>query len=137
MTNISLAESYILKAKKRRMVLELLLREDDYSDVIREAQELVELCIKGMLRFAGIEPPKCHDVGHLLLEHKEKFQDIVDEDTLRIAAISRELRKERELAFYGDIDFIPSEEYTEEDAKKAIDDARFVLDTATRIVIKR
>lgn len=137
MTKVSLAESYILKAEKRRMVLELLLREDDYSDVIREAQELVEPCIKGMLRFVGIEPPKVHGVGPLLHEHKEKFQGIVEEDMVRIAVVSKELRKERELAFYGDIDFIPSEEYTEEDAKKAIADACFALETAKRIVINR
>lgn len=137
MTNISLAQSYMLKAGKRRMVLELLLKEGDYSDVIREAQELVELCIKGMLRFAGIEPPKFHDVGPLLIEHKEKFRDIVYEDILRMAAVSRELRKERELAFYGDIDFIPSEEYTEEDAKTAFDNACFILETAKKVVIER
>ena len=83
MTNISLAESYMLKAEKRRMVLDLLLKEGDYPDVIRKARELVELCVKGMLRFAGIEPPKFHDVGPLLFEHKEKFQDIAAEDIFR------------------------------------------------------
>ena len=32
-----------------------------------------ELALKGTLRAAGIEPPKFHDVGRLLLEHQAKF----------------------------------------------------------------
>jgi hypothetical protein len=34
--------------------------------------------------------------------------------------------KEREFAFYGDEDFIPTEEYPRQDAGAALDDARFV-----------
>lgn len=63
MTNRSLATSYLLKARKRLLVLELLLREEAYSDVVREAQELVELALKALLRHAAIEPPKWHDVS--------------------------------------------------------------------------
>ncbi|MFN3480788.1 MAG: hypothetical protein ACK415_10430 [Thermodesulfovibrionales bacterium] len=44
------------------------------------------------------------------------------------------MRKERELAFYGDIDFIPSEEYTKDDALRAISDVKKVLDVASRII---
>jgi hypothetical protein len=40
MTNRSLAESYLVKARKRLLVLDLLFREEAYSDVVREAQEL-------------------------------------------------------------------------------------------------
>jgi HEPN domain-containing protein len=50
MTQDGLAESYIVKATKRRRVLEVLLEEEAYSDVVREAQELVELALKAMLR---------------------------------------------------------------------------------------
>jgi len=58
MTNRTLAQSYLLKARKRFIVLEVLLKEEAYSDVIREAQELVELALKGILRQVGVEPPK-------------------------------------------------------------------------------
>src|SRR5207249_5633330 len=64
-TSISLARSYFLKARKRLRALEILFDEEAYSDVVREARELVELALKGMLRFIGIEPPKQHDVGPL------------------------------------------------------------------------
>ncbi len=42
--------------------------------------------------------------------------------------ISKRLRKERELAFYGDIDFIPTEEYSEKDARQALEAAQFVVE---------
>ena len=35
MTNISLAKSYLIKAEKRLKILDVLLKEEDYSDVIR------------------------------------------------------------------------------------------------------
>jgi hypothetical protein len=41
-----------------------------------------------------------------------------------IKAISKRLRKERELSFYGAEDFIPTEEYDLADAEQAIKDAR-------------
>ena len=134
MTNIDLAASYLLKAQKRLKILDLLLAEDDYSDVIREAQEIVELCQKGMLRRAGIDPPKWHDVGGIILEHIERFDLILHPDLKRSALISKTLRKERELAFYGDIDFIPTEEYTIEDAKKVIAEAGFIVKLAEKVI---
>ena len=67
MTNTSLAQSYLLKAEKRLKILPVLLNEAAYSDVVREAQEIVELALKGMLRQVGIEPPKLHGVGALLV----------------------------------------------------------------------
>ncbi len=36
-----------------------------------------------------------------------------------LAAASKLLRKEREFSFYGDIDFIPTEEYDTDDASRA------------------
>jgi len=126
-TNSTLAMSYFAKAKSRLKLLSLLLADHNYSDVIRESQEIVELALKGMLRQVGIEPPKWHDVSELLISHKERFPESIRPYMVRMAEISKWLRKERELAFYGDIDFIPSEEYTEEDAQRAIDDAIFVV----------
>jgi hypothetical protein len=126
-TSVSLARSYFVKARKRVRALEALHAEEAWSDVVREAQELVELGMKGMLRFVGIEPPKQHDVGALLLQHRDRLPARVAADVERLAAISHRLRKEREFAFYGDEDFIPTEEYTRNDATAALDDARWVV----------
>lgn len=135
MTNKSLAQSYMTKALNRLDMLRLLLKKKAYSDVVREAQEIVELCLKGMLRAVGIEPPKYHDVGPLVLEHKKRFKGIASKDLKKMARISRELRKDRELSFYGDIDFIPTEEYTIKDARKAIKDTDFVIVRAKKVII--
>lgn len=134
MTNKTLAQSYLLKATKRLKVLDVLFQEEAYSDVIREAQELVELALKGMLRQIGIEPPKQHDVGSLLVEFKDRLPSEVSSNAKKLASISKWLRKEREFSFYGDIDFIPTEEYTEEDARKAINDATFVLSMTRKTI---
>lgn len=135
MMHVTLARSYMEKAFKRRRVLDVLLEEDAFSDVVREAQEMVELALKGMLRQVGIDPPKWHDVGPLLIDHAEHFPTVSSSDLQQLAAISKWLRKEREFAFYGDIDFIPTEEYTRTDADRAIHDALFVVETARRVIL--
>ena len=44
------------------------------------------------------------------------------------------LRNEREFSFYGDVDFIPTEQYRLADAERAMADALFVLDCAGRLI---
>jgi HEPN domain-containing protein len=125
-TNTSLAQSYLVKAQKRLRILAVLLEEAAYSDVVREAQEIVELALKGMLRQVGIESPKWHDVGQVIEEYRDRFPDPVRPQVGRLSEISGWLRKEREFSFYGDIDFIPTEQYSRTDAERAISDAQFV-----------
>lgn len=134
MTNQTLAQSYLIKATKRLRVLDVLMEEEAYSDVVREAQEVVELALKGILRQVGVEPPKQHDVGGLVLEYRDRFPAVVEKRAERLARISKWLRKEREFAFYGDVDFIPTAEYGREDGERAVKDAVFVVEAA-RLVI--
>ncbi len=134
MNTKSLAESYLKKASVRLDILDLLFEKEAYSDVIRESQEVVELSLKGMLRFIGVEPPKIHDVSGLLLEHRDKFPKDIAEHLNIMAQISKRLRKERELAFYGDIDFIPTEEYSKDDAEETIGDTKFVVKIARSLI---
>lgn len=89
-----------------------------------------------MLRYVGIEPPKYHDVGPLLIEHQVRFRDVTSEEIRNLARISKELRKERELAFYGDIDFIPTKEYTLKDVQEAIEGATFTVNIVRRMMAK-
>jgi hypothetical protein len=133
-TSESLARSYVRKARNRLKVLALLREERDYSDVVREVPELVELALKAALRAVGVEPPKHHDVGSLLQEHRARFQPEAAARLERAAAISKRLRKDRELAFHGDVDFIPTEDYSEDDARRAHEDAAFVLALAEDII---
>ncbi len=99
-----------------------------------EAQEPVELALKGMLRSVGIEPPKIHDVGKFLLEHQGRFPEEIRDRLSGLADVSKSLRKDRELAFYGDIDFIPTEEYSIKEAQRAYEGAKAVLDVARRVI---
>lgn len=91
MTNSSLAKDYMRKVEKRMKALKLFMNEKDYSDVISEGQEIVELCLKAMLRQSGIEPPKWHDVGVLLVENTTKFPKKIRKHLKKIAHISKQL----------------------------------------------
>lgn len=133
MTSLSLAQSYLIKARARLKILPVLMVEQAWSDVVREAQEIVELAQKAMLRHVGVEPPHWHDVGGLLLEHRSRFAT-VDADLERLAVTSAWLRKEREFAFYGDIDLIPTDRYHRADAVRACDEAQFVVAVAARAI---
>lgn len=134
MTSAGLARSYLAKARIRLKALAVLHEGGGHSDVVREAQELVELALKGMLRAVGVEPPKVHDVGRLLVEHAALFAPELRDGLPRAAEISARLRRERELAFYGDLDFIPTEQYTDEDASRAHQEAAFVVALAARCI---
>ncbi|MGH8583945.1 MAG: HEPN domain-containing protein [Gammaproteobacteria bacterium] len=127
MTVDELARDYLRRARIRRAVLDLLYEAAAYPDVVREAQELVELALKGMLRWAGVDPPKWHDVGEILLAQQARLPPELGPDLPVLARISRRLRKERELAFYGEIDLIPGQAYDEAQARTAIADADTVL----------
>ena len=134
MTNTSLAQSYLIKATKRLRILQVLFDDGAFSDVVREAQEIVELSLKGVLRQVGVEPPHWHDVSPMLMEYRERFPLPFQEHIARIAEVSGWLRKEREFSFYGDIDFIPTEEYAREDAERAIADARWIVSVTAAVI---
>lgn len=135
MTFEKLAKSYLEKCIIRLEMINFLFEKKAYSDVIREAQEIVELATKGILRKKGIEPPKYHDVSNLILEYKDKFPELTIQEIEEIIRISKKLRKEQELAFYGDIDFIPTLEYTYNDAKIAMEETKFIVEITKKIII--
>jgi len=134
MTNTSLAQSYLIKARHRLKVLDVLMADEAFSDVVREAQEVVELSLKGMLREVGIEPPKWHDVGQLLEEHRDRLPVQVLPDLPLLVGASAWLRKEREFSFYGDIDFIPTERYSRDDAERAVSAAQSAVNAASAVI---
>ena len=90
-----------------------------------------------MLRQVGIEPPHWHDVGGVLKDYQTRFPGLDAARIDHLAEVSAWLRKEREFSFYGDIDFIPTERYTAEDASRAVDDATAVVSTAATVIIRR
>jgi HEPN domain-containing protein len=101
----------------------VLFEAESWADVVRESQEVVELALKGLLRACGVEPPRIHDVSALLIAERERLPAPTQPLAERLAAISRDLRRDRELAFYGAEDLTPSAFYSKDDAVRARDGA--------------
>jgi len=124
MQNQSLASDYVHRAEVRLQALEVLFNAESWADVVREAQEVVELALKGLLRACAVDPPRVHDVSEVLRAQRDRLPAAIRDQVEPLAAISRDLRRDRELAFYGAEDLTPSGFYTRQDAQRAFDGAR-------------
>jgi len=125
MKNMRLAADYVQRAEIRVEALDVFFEAESWADVVRESQEIVELALKGLLREYGVAPPRVHDVSDVLLADRERLpEELGDEDVERLVAVSRELRRDRELAFYGAEDLTPSDFYSRTDAERARQGAR-------------
>ncbi|NUO09849.1 MAG: HEPN domain-containing protein [Candidatus Brocadia sp.] len=60
--------AYIKDARTIAKEAKESLNKNHYHRTVRKCQESVELALKGLLRFVGIEYPKSHRVGATLLE---------------------------------------------------------------------
>ena len=127
MRNRSLAADYVGRAEARVRALDVLFEAESWADVVRESQEVVELALKGLLRAFGVEPPRIHDVSDVLLAERDRLPEPLRPAVAQLAQASRELRRDRELAFYGAEDLTPSSFYSQADAKRARDAARAVV----------
>jgi HEPN domain-containing protein len=119
MRNLDLASDYLLRAHGRLKAVGTLLAERMWADVVRECQEVVELALKGLLRCHDIEVPRVHDVSDVLQENSARFPRVVQDALEELAEISQELRRDRELAFYGSEDITPHSFYKEKHARLA------------------
>jgi HEPN domain-containing protein len=119
-----LARDYIRRAKIRLRTLDVLFDAESWADVVRESQEVVELALKALLLASGIDPPRVHDVSPVLLAERARLPAALHSEVESLAAASRKLRRDRELAFYGAADLTPSGFYRVEDASDARTSAR-------------
>jgi HEPN domain-containing protein len=135
MRNRELARDYVHRASVRLGAVDVLFEARSWADVVRESQEVVELALKGLLRHVGVEAPRIHDVSDVLLAEEAKLPRALRGDKVaRLAAVSRDLRRDRELAFYGAEDLTPSTFYSQDDATTAREGARFVVRLVRRAV---
>ncbi len=102
--------------------LKIALEEENHNIAVRRAQEVVELSLKGCLRVLGIDYPKVHDAGLVFVMEAGKNLSFDKSTLTEIERVSRWLSEARAPSFYGERDF------TSEDAKKAFEDAAFVLE---------
>jgi hypothetical protein len=128
MRNPELARDYIRRAAARLRALDVLYEEESWADVVRESQEIVELCLKSLLRTYGVDPPRIHDVSEVLLAERARLPSVLEPDLHGLAEASRQLRRDRELAFYGAEDLTPTAFYTRDDAERARLSARRTLE---------
>jgi HEPN domain-containing protein len=124
--NDDLARDYVKRAGSRLRALEVLMAERSWADVVRESQEVVEITLKGLLRACRIEVPRLHDVSPVLVDNRDLLPREINDRLEELVKISRSLRRDRELAFYGSEDLTPSEFYKEEDATTALSQARLL-----------
>lgn len=127
MTNKTLGKDYRDRARGRRKAILTLMTEGLYADVIRECQEAAELALKSIIREAGHTVPMTHEVSGKLKEIKQDLPAAVQSNLERLCDISKSLRRDRELSFYGSEDITPSEFYDEKAAKKALSELDEVL----------
>jgi HEPN domain-containing protein len=127
MTNRDLATDYVRRADIRLRAVDVLFDAASWADIVRESQEVVELALKGLLRHFAVEAPRIHDVSEVLLAQRERLPAAMQPELERLATISRELRRDRELAFDGAEDLTPSSFYRRSYAEKARDGARLVV----------
>jgi HEPN domain-containing protein len=135
-TSDRIARDYLQQARTRRLALETFLGAGAHAVAVRESQEIVELILKGALRYVGVEPPRRHDV-HRVVEH---FIDRFPADWRSTLAELRtaldRLAEDRGPAFYGDEaeDVPASDLFGEGDARRAVETADRLLTLYARLL---
>jgi HEPN domain-containing protein len=116
--------------------LETLFASAAYADVVRESQDVVELILKGALRFVGADPPKRHDVHRVLARFIGRFPNEWREALDELGASLDRLSDERGPAFYGDDERgVPASDlFGEADARRAISVVDRLLDLYRRLL---
>ena len=127
MRNPDLARDYVHRAEVRLRALDVLFDAESWADVVREAQEIVELALKGLLRAHGVAPPRVHDVSDVLEAERARLPQALDSEIAELVRVSRDLRRDRELAFYGAEDLTPSGFYERRDAERARSGAAYTV----------
>jgi len=126
--HLELARDHLRRAQARLLALDVLFEAESWADVVRESQEAVELTLKGLLRWIGVEPPRVHDVSPVLEAERDRLPPALLAELATLTGASRRLRRDRELAFYGADDLTPSGFYGREDAEAARAAARTTVE---------
>jgi HEPN domain-containing protein len=94
---------------------------------IRRSQEAVELELAAILALIGIHYPKDHDQAPLAIRTLKAHGFDLGQDSEKIERISADLSRKRGPALHQE------EGYEKEDARKALDDANFVISKIQKI----
>ena len=136
MTSSRMGRLYIDEAASRVELFRLARERGLWATVVREAQECVELFLKGALRLAAVEPTRTHDVAELLRREAARFPERFRAEVDRLATISTEMAGDRGIAFYGDErqHLAPRDLFDEADAERAAGNLEYVGDLCNRLL---
>lgn len=131
-----LARDYLRRGEVRVRSAEMAQASGDYPDVVRFSQEAVELSLKAALRSRGVEYPKEHDVGKILLDVAGAFPAWFNERARELMEISSDLASKRAAAMYGleQGSRSPEEIFGDADAVESLASARKVFDAVTKLL---
>jgi len=136
MTNSGMARAYRRQAGQILRQAKDALEAGAFGLAVRRSQETVELSLKAVLRYAGIETPKWHDVGDILKESRSRFPESFSCQIDRFAGYSADLRRKRERGLYGDEEAGkgPDEIFDRAQAEEAISWAAEVVNATVSLV---
>lgn len=136
MTSSRMGRSFIEQASGRLELVRLAFARKLWATTVREAQECVELCLKGTLRLVGVEPARTHDVSDVLCREARRFPTWFQQQVDHLASISTEMAGNRGIAFYGDErqQLSPDELFDEQDASRALQNLEFVAGLCDRLL---
>lgn len=126
MTNLRLAEAFLERAGDRLASLQSLRAEADFSDVIREARDITELCFRGMLRILGVEVSRWMDLGEVLTRNIRRLPADIAVHGDRLLEIYADLKNDRPSVPTDEAN-IPPEKLLQADADRAVEQAQWVL----------
>jgi HEPN domain-containing protein len=128
MTNHDSGEHLLQDAVVYYEEMQRMFEREKWNIVVRRAQEVVELSLKGILKIMGIDFPKVHNVAPLFVNLlQEKGIELGEEVSERILSISTLLAKDRAPAFYGE------KVYLREDAETAQNGAKEIVERINEI----
>jgi len=135
LNQLDFAKAYLNESKLRLETAQNVIDKDAYAYCIRQSQEAVELSLKAALRLIGIDFPKWHDVGIVLIKEKERFPTTFQDNIHKLASISKYLAAQREPAMYGEeiSRKSPSSMFSKEDAQDAIKKAKICIEDVEKL----
>ena len=97
----AIARDYVARGARYLRHAKEAFSNAELADAVRFAQEATELSLKAALRWVGIDYPRAHDVGEVLVEHARRFPSWFRDPLREIAPLSHDLALRRGIALYG------------------------------------
>lgn len=130
MTRKAMAEGLLQQALSSLESARKASRDSHWAFAVRSSQDASELSIKALLLTAGDDPPKIHDLGHVLRQEKDDLAELglSESEVHRLADSARDLAQDRSKSLYGDEenDIPATDLFDKNDAARAVQTAELI-----------